>query len=294
MKQIKGIIAPVPTPFSDDEQLALDKLADNLERWCKTRLSGFVLLGSTGEFVFLSTDEKKAVIEQGRKTIPDDKLAIAGTGCESTRDAVALTRWAGELGVDYTMVVNPFYYKREMKPAVLKTHFFEVAEASPVPVILYNMTPFTGINLGPDLVAELASHPNIVGIKDSAGNVLQVQEYCRLTPEGFAVLTGSGPALLSCLTVGAAGGILVEANVAYDLCVELVDAFEAGDLTKAREIQSRLIPINRAITVELGIGGCKALLEHLGFYGGPPRRPLRRPTDEDKEKLIQVHNEFGI
>ncbi len=242
----------------------------------------------------LTTDEKKAVLEQGRKTIPEDKLVIAGTGCESTREAVQLTRWAGELGVDYTMVVHPFYYKRGMKPAVLKAHYFEVAEASPVPVIIYNIPPFTAINLGPDLVLELASHPNIVGIKDSAGDVLQVQEYCRLAPEGFAVLTGSAPALLSCLTVGAAGGILAEANVAYDLCVDLVGAFEAGDLTKARQIQNRLVPINRVVTVEFGIGGYKALLEYLGFYGGPPRRPLRRPTDEAKEKLIQVHNEFGI
>jgi 4-hydroxy-2-oxoglutarate aldolase len=294
MKQVKGVIAPVPTPFDDNEDLALDELSENLVRWSKTRLSGFVLLGSTGEFVFLTTDEKKAVIERGRDTIPDDKLVIAGTGSESTREAVALTRWAGELGVDYAMVVHPFYYKREIKPSVLKAHYFEVAEESPVPLIIYNIPSFTSINLGPDLVLELASHPNIVGIKDSAGNVLQIQEYCRLAPKGFAVLTGSAPALLSCLTVGAAGGILVEANVAYDLCVDLVDAFEAGDLPKARRIQNRLVPINRAITVEFGIGGCKALLDHLGFYGGPPRRPLPRPTDEAKEKLIQVHNEFGL
>ncbi len=294
MKPLKGVIAPVPTPFSDDEELALDKLSDNLKRWSKTRLAGFVLLGSTGEFVLLTTDEKKAVIEQGRKTISDDKLVIAGTGCESTREAIALTRWAGELGVDYAMVVNPFYYKREMKPAVLKAHYLEVAEASPIPVIIYNIPPLTSINLGPELVTELASHPNIVGIKDSAGDVLQIQEYCRSAPEDFAVLTGSAPALLSCLTVGAAGGILGAANVAYDLCVDLVDAFEAGDLPKARRIQNRLVPISRAVTVEHGIGGCKALLDHLGFYGGPPRRPLRRPTDEAKEKLIQVHNEFGV
>jgi 4-hydroxy-2-oxoglutarate aldolase len=291
MKELKGIIAPVPTPFDESEELALDRLAENLERWGKTRLHGFVLLGSTGEFVYLTTDEKKAVFEKARETISDDKLMLAGTGCESTRQTIALTKWAGELGVDYAMVINPFYYKRSYKPEILRAHYLDVAEASPVPIVLYNMPPFTGHNLNPDLVIELASHPNIAGIKDSSGDVLQLQEICRSTPESFSAVTGAGSLLLACFTVGASGGILAVANVAYDLCVDLYEAFQKGDIERARQLQSPLVPINTAATAQFGIGGVKALLDRLGFYGGPPRRPLRRPSKEVQDRLVQIHAE---
>jgi 4-hydroxy-2-oxoglutarate aldolase len=291
LKELKGIIAPVPTPFARNEELALDRLADNLNRWGKTRLSGFVLLGSTGEFVYLTNDEKKAVFEKARETISNDKLMLAGTGCESTRQTIALTKWAGELGIDYAMVVNPFYYKRGMKPDILRAHYTEVAEASPVPIVLYNMPPFTGLNLNADLVVELASHPNIRGIKDSSGDVLQLQEICRSTPEDFSALTGTGGLLLACLTVGGSGGILAVANVAFDLCADLYEAFEKGDLARARQLQGPLASINAAVPTQFGVGGVKALLDRMGFYGGPPRRPLRRPSKEIQDKLVQIHAE---
>jgi 4-hydroxy-2-oxoglutarate aldolase len=291
MKDLKGIIAPVPTPFDENEELALDRLAENLSRWSRTRLHGFVLLGSTGEFVYLTTDEKKRVFEKARDTIPKDKLMLAGTGCESTRQTIALTKWAGELGVDYAMVINPFYYKRGYKPEILRAHYLDVAEASPVPIVLYNMPPFTGHNLNADLVIELASHPNIVGIKDSSGDVLQLQEICRSAPESFSALTGSGSLLLACFTVGASGGILAVANVAYDLCVDLYEAYKKGDIERARRLQNPLVPINNAVTAQFGIGGVKALLDRIGFYGGPPRRPLRRPPKEAQDELVQIHAE---
>jgi 4-hydroxy-2-oxoglutarate aldolase len=291
MKELRGIIAPVPTPFAVSEELALDKLAQNLSHWSKTRLSGFVLLGSTGEFVYLTTDEKKAVFEKAREAIPKDRLMLAGTGSESTRETVALTRWAGELGADFAMVVTPAYYKRAMRPEILRAHYIEVAEKSPIPIVLYNVPIFTMLNMEAELAVELASHPNIVGIKDSSGNLLQLQEICRLAPEGFAVLTGAGSLLLASLTVGASGAILAVANVAYDLCVDLHEAFDQGDLARARQLQSRLVPINRAVTTDYGIGGLKALLDRLGFYGGPPRSPLGRPTTEIQEKLARVQAE---
>lgn len=294
MKELKGIIAPVPTPFHDGEELALDRLEENLKRWNETRLSGFVLLGSTGEFVYLTTDEKKAVFERARRVIPEDKLMLAGTGCESTRETIALTRWAGELGVDYAMVINPFYYKRGMKPEILRAHYTEVADSSPVPIVLYNMPLFTMLNIEAGLVLELASHPNIIGIKDSAGDVLQLQTICQSAPAGFSVLTGAASLLLACLTVGASGAILAAANVAYDLSTDLYEAFHRGELERARELQRRLVPINRAVTAEFGIGGLKALLDRMGFYGGPPRRPLRRPSTEIQDKLVRLHAENCI
>lgn len=291
MKELKGIIAPVPTAFDENENLALDQLSNNLQRWAETRLSGFLLLGSTGEFVYLTTDEKKALLERARQVIPQDKIMLAGTGCESTRETIALTRWAGDLGSDYALVINPFYYRRGMKPETLRAHYEAVADASPIPVIIYNMPMFTSLNMEADFVLKLASHPNIVGIKDSAPNVLQVQTICQSAPEGFSVLTGATSLLLACMMVGASGGILAAANVAYDLSVDCYDACRKGDLERARELQRRLVLVNQAVTDQFGIGGLKALLDRMGFYGGPPRRPLRRPSKEIQEMLVQVHTE---
>ena len=291
MKELKGIIAPVPTAFDENEELALDRLSDNLKQWAETRLSGFLLLGSTGEFVYLTTDEKKEVLERARQVIPQDKIMLAGTGCESTRETIALTRWAGNLDIDYALVVNPFYYKRGMKPEILRAHYEAVAEASPIPIMIYNIPIFTSLNMEADFVLELASHPNIVGIKDSAPNVLQAQTICQSAPEGFALLTGAASLLLACLMVGASGGILAAANVAYDLSVDCYDACRKRDLVRARELQRRLVAVNQAMTAQFGIGALKALLDRMGFYGGPPRRPLRRPSTEIQDKLVQIYTE---
>lgn len=289
MKDLKGIIAPIPTPFDEAQDVALARLEENLARWSRTRLSGFAVLGSTGEYVYLGHDEKKAVLERARRAIAGDKLMLAGTGCESTRETIALTRWAAQVGADFAMVVTPCYYKRAMKPDVLRAHYLAVAEASPIPIVLYNVPIFTALNMGPELAVELAAHPNIVGIKDSDGDILQLQEICRLAPTGFSVLTGAGGVLLAALAVGAKGGILAVANVAFDLCVDLMEAFERRDFSRARGLQSRLVPITRAVTVEHGIPGIKALLDRLGFYGGPPRAPLKASTPEVGEKILRVH-----
>ena len=291
LKELKGIIAPVPTPFEEDEEVALDRLAENLERWNQTRLTGYAVLGSTGEYVYLTHEEKKAVLARAREAIPPGRILLAGTGCESTRETIALTRWAAEIGADFAMVVTPHYYKKAMKPEALRAHYLEVAERSPLPLVLYNVPAFTAVNLTPELVLDLSSHPNIAGLKDSAGDILQLQEICRLVPPDFSVLTGGGSVLLAALTVGARGGILAVANVAYDLCVELVAAFEAGDLARALRLQNLLVPINRTVTTDYGIAGLKSLLDRIGFYGGPPRRPLRRPSAETQQKIAGVYAE---
>lgn len=291
MRELRGIFAPIPTPFADSEELALDRLQKNLERWSATRLAGFAVLGSTGEYVYLGREEKKAVLGRAREAIPGEKIMLAGTGCESTRETVELTRWAGEMGADFSLVVTPAYYKRAMKPDILRRHYLEVAEKSAVPLVLYNVPIFTALNLSPELVLELTSHPNIAGIKDSAGDLLQLQEMCRLAPERFSVLTGSAEILLASLTVGARGGILAVANVAHDLCADLFEAFERGEPAEARRLQSKLVPITRSVTTEHGIPGLKALLDQIGFYGGPPRGPLGRPPAEVQEKLARIYAE---
>ena len=290
MKELKGIIAPIPTAFDDDEELALDRLANNIKRWSETRLAGFAVLGSTGEFVYLTEEEKKSVLGRARQEIGNDKIMLAGTGCESTRQTVALTRWAGETGADFAMVVTPAYYKRAMSSDALRAHYLEVAEQSPIPIVLYNVPIFTMLNMGAELAVELASHPNIVGMKDSAGDMLQLQEICRLAPAEFSVLTGSGSLLLAALTVGARGAILAVANVAYDLAIDLLEAVERGELERARKLQHALVPVHQALAIDFGIAGLKSLLDQIGFYGGPPRTPLRPPKADAQQKLVEIHS----
>ena len=290
MKELRGIIAPIPTAFDDDEALALDRMADNIKRWSETRLAGFAVLGSTGEFVYLTEEEKKRVLGRARQEIGSNKIMLAGTGCESTRQTVTLTRWAGETGVDLAMVITPAYYKRAMTSDALRAHYLEVAEQSPIPVVLYNVPIFTMLNMGAELAVELASHPNIVGMKDSAGDMLQLQEICRLAPPEFSVLTGSGSLLLAALTVGARGAILAVANIAYDLAIDLMESFERGDLERARKLQHALVPVHQALAIDFGIAGLKFLLDQIGFYGGPPRTPLRRPKQDAQQKLVEIHS----
>ena len=290
MKDLNGIIAPIPTSFDERENLALEQMANNIERWSQSRLSGFAVLGSTGEFVYLTHEEKEEVLARARETIPPDRIMLAGTGCESTRETIALTRFAANAGADFALVITPAYYKRAMKPEVLRTHYLEVAENSSIPIVLYNMPGFTTLNLSAELVAELATHANVAGIKDSSGDLQQLQEICRLAPDDFAVLTGAGSLLLASLVVGARGAILAVANVGHDLCVALLEAFQHGDLARARALQHHLAPINKAITTDYGIAGLKALLDQLGFYGGPTRKPLPGVSSEVRERLLEIHD----
>ena len=290
MKDLNGIIAPIPTSFDEREELALEPMADNIGRWSQTRLSGFAVLGSTGEFVYLTHGEKEKVLGKAREAIPRDRIMLAGTGCESTRETIALTRFAANEGADFALVITPAYYKRAMRAEVLRLHYLEVAERSPIPVVLYNMPGFTMLNLPSTLVAELATHTNVAGIKDSSGDLQQLQEICRVAPDDFAVLTGAGSLLLASLVVGARGGVLAVANVASELCVALLEAFQHGDLARARKLQQHLAPINQAITADYGIAGLKSLLDQLGFYGGLPRKPLCGVSSEAREKLLQIHD----
>jgi 4-hydroxy-2-oxoglutarate aldolase len=272
---LSGIIAAIPTPFDADEELALEALETNLLRWSQTDLAGVTVLGTTGEFVSLTTEEKKRVLERARKAIPSDKVFVAGTGTESTREAAALTKWAGGMGADYAIVVTPHFNRRSFTPESLVDHYRRVADESSVPVVVYHNPPCTALALDAETVARISRHENVAGIKDSAGDVLALQEEKRLCREGFAVLTGSASILLAAYTVGVQGAILADASVAWKTCVELVRAFEAGDIEQARRIQTRLVSFNRALLARHGIPGVKALLDRIGFYGGPPRRPLK-------------------
>jgi 4-hydroxy-2-oxoglutarate aldolase len=293
MISFEGVFPPVTTPFRGDD-VAYDKLGENLDRLGAYPLAGFVVLGSTGEFVLLSDAEKERVLATAREHAPRPRVVVAGTGGEATGAAIRLTRRAADLGADAAAVITPSYYKAMMKPAALVAHYRAVADASPIPIMLYNFPANTGVNLDADTVARLAEHPNIRAIKDSSGNVPQAAETIRVTPKTFQVLIGNPLAFLPCLTIGAAGGILAIANLAPRECCDIWRLARAGQFAEAREITSRISPLATGIAARYGIGGLKAALDLVGLYGGLPRMPLPAPDADAVEEIKEILATAGL
>jgi 4-hydroxy-2-oxoglutarate aldolase len=271
---LSGVYPPIPTPFEANGAVAHDRLAENIAKWCATPVAGLVVLGSNGEFTYLDDQEKLEVLRTARAAIPKGKLFIAGTGCESTRSTVQLTEQAAAIGADLAMVITPHYFKPKMDAAAMRQHFLEVAERSPMPIILYNMPANTGVDITAEMVIELAQHPNIVGIKDSSGNVVKLGEIIRGAPAHFQVLAGSASFLYPAMVLGAVGGVAALANIAADQCCRLYNLAREGRHEKARQLQLKLIPPNGAVTSRFSVPGLKLALDWLGYYGGPPRSPL--------------------
>ena len=293
MTILEGVYPPVLTPFRGGD-VAHDRLATNLARLNAHPLSGYVVLGSTGEFPLLAEAERERVIATAREHTPGDRRLVAGTGAESTDACIRMTRRAAQLGTDAAIVITPSYFKKSLTPAVLIRHYRAVADASPVPVLLYNYPANTGINLEPDTVARLAEHPNILGIKDSSGNVPQAAETIRMTPKTFHVFVGSPVAFVPAIVVGAAGGILAVANIAPAECAEIWRLAQSGQWVEARDIAFRLGPLSSGISGRYGIGGLKAALDLVGGYGGVPRAPLQAPTPEGVEEIREILATAGL
>jgi 4-hydroxy-2-oxoglutarate aldolase len=294
MISLGGVFPPIPTPFDTDGDVHHRALIENLERWNEYDLTGYVVLGSNGEGVYLDTQEKMRVWETARRAIPPQKLLIAGTGCESTRETIGLTRGAAQAGADAALVVTPHYYAAKMTPDSLVRHYEAVADASPIPILIYNVPKFTNVNAGATTVARAARHPNIVGIKDTSGNITQLADTVRLAEPGFQVLAGSAGFFFAGLAVGAVGGILALANVAPAQAIELYRLFQTGRWGEAAELQRRLLPLNAAVTSGYGIAGLKAALDLVGYYGGPVRSPLLDLAEGERQALREVLVEGGI
>jgi 4-hydroxy-2-oxoglutarate aldolase len=285
MTSVSGIFTPIITPFRHDDTVDEQGLRHNVARWMRTRLTGLVVLGSNGEAPQLDDDEADRVIAVTREEVPKDRLLIAGTGRESTRATIAATRRAAGYAVDAVLVRTPSFFKPQLTSAVFIRHYQEVADASPVPVLLYNVTMFTGVNLLPDAVETLAAHPNIVGMKESGGDIAQIAEYVARTPDDFTVLAGSATTLFHALCAGCDGAILALAAVLPDDCVKLWNFVRERRLDEARALQRRLLPLARSVGAAHGIPGLKAALDLLGFVGGFPRPPLRQVTPETVDAI---------
>jgi len=284
---LHGIFPPITTPFSEGK-VAYDKLGSNVEKWNLTGLKGFVVLGSNGEYVYLSEEEKRAIVDTVVQTAADEMLIIAGTGCESTTETLRLTEDCASLGAHAALVVTPHYYAGRMREAELMEHFSELADHSPIPILLYNVPKFTHINMAADFVARLSEHPNIVGLKDSSGNVVQLGEILNGVAQDFNVMVGTAGVLFSALTIGCVGGVCALANVAPEACVKIFDLVKAGDLDAARELQLKMLPVNQAVTAIYGVPGLKAAMDMLGYFGGDPRLPLLPSSEPEKFEISNI------
>ena len=284
---LHGIFPPITTPFINDS-VAYDKLASNIEKWSRTGLKGFVVLGSNGEYVCLSEEEKRKVVETVVQAAPEHMSVIAGTGCESTKETIRLTADCAALGAHAALVVTPHYYGGKMTEAALVKHFTAVADNAPIPIILYNVPKFTHVNLSVNVVARLSQHANIIGVKDSTGNVIQLGEFLNQVEDDFSLLVGTAGALFGGLTLGCAGGVLALANVAPQNCVKIHELIQKGEFEAAKKIQLKMIPLNQAVTATYGVSGLKTALDLLGYFGGKPRPPLLRSSDEEKSAIVEI------
>jgi len=285
---LKGIFPPLPTAFDNQENLALAKMQANIQALSKYDLAGFLVLGSNGELVHLTEEEKLEVYKECRKAIPKDKLMIAGTGGQTTRETIRLSQAASDAGADAVLVLNPFYYKGLMTTAALVDHYHAVADACSIPVIIYNMPSNSGLDLNADQVIAIADHPNIVGLKDSGGNITKIGDIIGRAKPEFQVLAGSAGFLLSAFTVGAVGGILALANIAPQQCIAIQKCFQDNELIKARKLQASMIPVNTAVTARWGVPALKAAMDSLGLYGGMARKPIQGLNKETKKLLLAL------
>jgi len=283
-----GVYPALTTPFAADDSVSLTDLKHNIEQYNRVSLAGYVVIGSTGESVLLSWAEIERILATVKERAAAGKKLIAGTGVESTAETIVRTKRAAELGYDAALVKTPYYYKPAYKPEAYIAHYRRVADASPIPVLLYSVPQFTGVALEAAEVAALSEHPNIIGIKESSGNVQRVAEIINATPRDFQVLVGSAGTLFASMVLGARGGILALASALPEKCVELYELTRKGQHEAARELQAALMKASKRVVAEAGIAGVKFVMEQRGYRGGIPRMPLQPLHHEQKKRLIEL------
>jgi 4-hydroxy-2-oxoglutarate aldolase len=284
--KLQGIFPPITTPFNHEGDLWKVKLQHNIEKWNLTGLAGYVVCGSTGESVMLTTEEKIQLFEWTAEYAAPEKLLIAGTGVESVRETVALTNRAAEIGYKVAMVRTPHYYKNLINngPAQM-LYFSAVADQAKIPLIIYNWPQTTGVDIPAEAVAQLSQHPNIIAIKESSGNLEKVMQMIREVKPGFQVLTGSAPTLAPSLAVGAVGAVLAYANAAPYSAISIYEAHRTRETAAALDWQNRIAPAAQLVTTKYGVPGLKYAMDLNGYYGGIPRLPLTPIGPEAKKEI---------
>jgi 4-hydroxy-2-oxoglutarate aldolase len=289
---LSGIFPALTTPYHQDGSVALDHFKADLARYNQTGLAGYVVLGSTGESVLLSPAEAEALLVAGKEAAAPGKLLIAGTGVESTAETIARTKRAAALGYHAALVKTPYYYKPAYNAESYLRHYRAVADAAPIPILLYSVPIFTGMTLETPEIVALAQHPNIAGIKDSSGAMQRIVEVAAQAPKDFQVLTGSAGMLHPALVSGAKGAILALAAPLPEKCVELFHLFKAGHHGEAQTLQQHLALASKTIVSDGGIAGVKHAMDLRGYHGGLPRLPLLPLADAKKTQIAHLLARF--
>jgi 4-hydroxy-2-oxoglutarate aldolase len=290
---LQGIFPPIPTPF-ENGHCAPHRLEENLAKWNDTGLSGYVVLGSNGEAPLLSEAEKLELVRVARQAVPTGKILLVGSGLEATEATAVLTYRLADIGAEAALVITPSYYRDLVTSEALRRHFEAIAEASPIPIILYNVPKSTGVNLPVEVVVSLAQHPNIIGMKDSSGALGQLVELREKVPSSFQLLIGTDAVLFGGLAHGLRGAILALANVAPRECVELFNAVEDEKWDVAQALANRIAPVGRAVTSRFGVPGLKAALDELGYFGGAPRPPLPPVSEKVRDEIQLILQKAGL
>ncbi|GAC1638260.1 MAG: dihydrodipicolinate synthase family protein [Herpetosiphon sp.] len=288
VQHLGGLYPPIPTPFDARGHVDLHKLEGNLAQWAALPLDGVVMPGSNSEAAFLTSEERIEIWRVCAQVLKGSgKRLIAGTGAETTSETIRFTTMAGELGATAALVLPPYFYKPALTHEVLVEHYQAIAAETPIPLLVYNVPAFTGVDFGVPTLLKLAEHDQIVGIKDSSSNIVKMAELLAQRPD-FQVFAGTGSALLPFLSLGAAGGVMALANVAAVPLRRLFDAFTGRNMDDARSIQLSLVALNGGITSRFGVPGLKYAMDQLGFYGGPVRRPLLPLSQQARSEMDQI------
>lgn len=293
LMKLDGIFPPITTPFDHDGNLYKAKVRHNVEKWNLTALAGYVVCGSTGESVLLTGEEKLQLWGWVAEYAAPEKLLIAGTGMESVRETVSLTNQAAEAGYKAALVRTPHYYKNLVSNAAAQMLFFRaVADQARIPVLIYNVPQATGVDISAEAVIQLSEHPNIVGLKESSGNIEKLMRMTREAKPGFQVLSGSAPTLWPSLMVGAAGAVLALANAAPYSTIAIWEAFRTREYGAAEDWQNRISRAAVLVTAKYGVPGLKYAMDLNGYYGGPPRLPLTVPSPEAKREIEEAFKDL--
>ncbi|HTX36605.1 MAG TPA: dihydrodipicolinate synthase family protein [Bryobacteraceae bacterium] len=291
--KLQGIFPPITTPFDHAGNIYSAKVQHNVEKWNRTSLSGYVVMGSTGESVFLTTEEKIGMWEMVAKYAAPEKLLIAGTGMEGVRETVCLTNRAAELGYKAAMVRTPHYYKNLVNRADAQALYYRaVADQSRIPLIIYNWPQATGVDIPVEAVVQISEHPNVIAIKESSGNLEKVMQLIREVKHGFQVLVGSAPTLWPSLLMGACGAILAYANAAPYSVIAIWEAYRTREEAAGLDWQNRIGRASALVTTKYGVPGLKHAMDLNGYYGGPPRLPLTAPTAEAKREIEEAFRDL--
>lgn len=285
---IRGVIPPMITPFKADENIDYDAHQRNVEKWNDAGLRGYLVLGSNSEAVYLSEEEKLTLIERTVEAATAHHFIMAGTGMESTRETIRLTNRAAEAGAHAALLVTPFYYLQAMDTAALIRHYQTVAEESDIPILIYNVPKYTHLNVSVSLIRELSAHPNIIGMKDSSGNIAQLVQLQAAAADGFQVMVGTASVWYPAQVLGCEAAIMALANCAPEACVRVQQLFSEDQWEEAEALYRQLVPVNQAVTATYGITGLKYACSLHGYEGGKVRSPLSELTDQDKAAVRKI------